>query len=181
MSKNVIVVTNSLSTIDSHFSLLYRDKIFNILEREEVGKYSGNELDAAWAEIVNDHKTEYGIKRRVSEVETAYDLYRVPNEGFVYMLLNARKKNLVDDRNLVVCIKEPIMPQIYRHELYHMVLDGKFVPSTSVFDEFFNYIMPNENSLLSSQFDEYFQYCLTKEPTDLDSMYLRGLMADLTN
>lgn len=182
MSKNVIVVTNSLSTVDSHFSSLYANKsTFNVIPKVEVGEYHSDEIDAAWAEIVNDHKTEYGMKHRESEIETAYNLYRVPNEGFIYMLLNARKKNLVDDRNLVICIKEPIMPQIYRLELYHMILDGKFVPNQSNFDEFFDVLMPDQNSLLTSQFDKYFQYCLNREPTDLDSMYLRGLVAGLTN
>jgi hypothetical protein len=148
MSKNIIVVTNDTNIADRFLSNIYsHDDVTMVQETVLDPEESSEGLIAAWKNPVNDEIKELGI---FGANTSEYAIYRMPISGFCYMMARARK--LQDQQiSMVVCIKEYNPTMLYKNEGYHLLLDGHFIPTMSLFREWFS--TATMNSLLLPEYD----------------------------
>lgn len=148
MSKNIIIVTNDQYIADKFMSTVYTNEHVNLVSEKVLDEIDSSEgLMAAWRRSIDGVEAEIGLYK-ASDNEFA--IYRVPISGFCYMLAKARKIQ-DQDLSMIVCIKELNPTMLYKREGFHLLLDGKFIPSISLFREWF--MSATTNSLLLPEYD----------------------------
>jgi hypothetical protein len=79
-----------------------------------------------------------------------YNVFRVPFAGLAYMVAYCRKHN-IDEKHMVVSVKELNATQAYSLELFHLFLNSRIKIRLSLFEDYFS--ISEGNSFLGEMFD----------------------------
>jgi hypothetical protein len=168
MSKNIIIVTNDQYIADKFMATVYANEHVNLVSEKILDETDPDEhLFGAWKRSVDGVETEIGLYK-ASDNEFA--IYRVPISGFCYMMAKARAIQ-DQDLSMIVCIKELNPTMLYKNEGFHLLLDGKFIPTISLFREWFE--SATSNSLLLPEYDWLYEMAEAKRIPLLSDRYDR--------
>lgn len=159
MSKNIVIVTNEEGILDRVFNPLYKkfpDRVGKVPNYPTTAAETG--WCAKWLETTNEMETIKGA--RYSDGGFEYNVFRVPFAGLAYMVAYCRKHN-IDEKHMVVSVKELNATQAYSLELFHLFLNSRIKIRLSLFEDYFS--ISKGNSFLGEMFDPIIEMIQNEE------------------
>ena len=174
MSRDVLIVTNEPEICDAYFSRLYRTNLdIKKIENIPGGLTSG--YVAQWKELDENGKTY--LMGAPDETFNGIRFFRIPFAGFIYALKRARDEQRVDDRVLIVSVKEQVPTQLFSKKLFNLFINSAQKIRLDIFADSLDVM--DSNHLLSSWYDDILEEAAQGlVPMVADSIYTPSGLTD---
>lgn len=163
MDYTILVVTNESSIVEQYLEggiYLYKNISLTVNEPIPVGDTPNlnNALEylSIWEEHYNDipNNLSYKFNNGIKDIDNGfkYRLVKIPFEGLAYIVMRDRKKKAVNNRYIILYMKEKNKSKMEELYLYDYKIDSRFNLNLDNLTEYYNKYVEN-NILLSDVYD----------------------------